>query len=199
MITDKKSYKLYCRADRLANSILLKEKTLKKIKQLIFPDPIRKFLFLLRKTEYAKNCRKGIPGKLFYLYYLMKFIKFSRKLGFSIPLNVFGPGLSIAHYGTIVVNPAVRVGKNCRLHVCVNIGASGGSELAPQIGDNVYIGPGAIIFGDITIVSNITIAANSTVNKSVLIPNVTIGGTPAIILKEQTEVWWVKNRLYLDK
>jgi serine O-acetyltransferase len=199
MITDRKSYKVYCQADRLANSIPVREKTIKKIMQLVFPNPIRKFLFLLRKTEYIKNCKSGISGKIFYLFYFQKFIKISRKLGFSIPLNVFGPGLSIPHYGTIVVNPATKVGKNCRLHVCVNIGASGGSELAPKIGDNVYIGPGAIIFGDIIIANNITIAANATVYKSIEITDVTIGGTPAIILKEETSVWWVKNRVNLER
>jgi len=199
MITDKKSYKFYCQADRLANSIPANEETIKKIIHLVFPNPIRKFLFLLRKTEYIKNCKRGIFGTLFYLFYFQKLIKISRKLGFSIPLNVFGPGLSIPHYGTIVVNPLAKVGKNCRLHVCVNIGASGGSELAPKIGDNVYIGPGAIIFGDIIIANNITIAANATVFKSIENTDVTIGGTPAIILKEKTSVWWVKNKVNLER
>lgn len=37
------------------------------------------------------------------------------KLGFSIGLNVFGPGLSIAHYGCIVVNSGARIGTNCRI------------------------------------------------------------------------------------
>lgn len=198
MITDKKSFKAYYRADRLANSIPLNENAFKRIKLLLFPDPVRKFLKLLRKTEYIKNCRKGIAGKLCLLYYLRKFIKLSRRLGFTIPLNVFGPGLSIPHYGTIVVNQASRVGKNCRLHVCVNIGASGGSDLAPKIGDNVFIGPGAILFGDILIADNITIAANATVNKSIETPNVTVGGTPAKILKENTVVWWIRNRLDLE-
>ena len=197
MITDKKTYKAYCMADNLANSRPTKENALTKIKKLIFPDPIRDFLMLLRKTEYIKNCKKGILGKMVYLYYLSKFWKLSRKLGFTIPLNVFGPGLSIPHYGTIVVNPAARVGKNCRLHTCINIGASGGSALAPKVGDNVYIGPGAILFGDIIIADNVTIAANTTVNKSIEVASVTIGGTPAKILDENTTVWWVKNRLNL--
>ena len=103
----------------------------------------------------------------------------SAETGLFISSQCFWPGLSIPHYGTIVVNPAAQVGKNCRLHVCVNIGASGGSIRAPKIGDNVYIGPGAILFGDIDIADNVTIAANATVNKSFEVPNVTIGGTPA--------------------
>lgn len=197
MITNRKIYLEYCIADKLANSISTQTNVLSKIKQLMFPNPIGAFLKLLRKAEYIKNCKKGIGGIIANLYYLNKFRKISKKLGFSIPLNVFGPGLSIPHYGTIVVNQAVLVGKNCRLHVCVNIGSSGGSELAPQIGDNVYIGPGAILFGDIIIADNVSIAANSTVNKSIEVSNVTVGGTPAKILKENTDIWWVKNRLNL--
>lgn len=40
----------------------------------------------------------------------------SAKLSISIKPNVFGPGLSIAHYGGIVVNPNAHIGSNCRIH-----------------------------------------------------------------------------------
>lgn len=198
MITSKKDFKSYLVADRLANSKPLNSSASGNIKQFIFPDHVWAFIFLLRRLEYTKNCYNGIIGKILYLWYYRKFRRLSFKLGFSIPLNVFGPGLSIPHYGTIIVNPAAKVGRNCRLHACVNIGASGGSNIAPRVGDNVYIGPGAILFGDITIADNISIAANATVNKSIEIKNVTVGGTPAKILKENSRVWWVMNKLNLQ-
>lgn len=109
--------------------------------------------------------------------------KLSLQLGFTIGPNIFGPGLSIPHYGTIVVNPNVKVGKNCRLHVGVNIGASGGADKVPVIGDNVYIGPGAIIFGDVCIGNNVMIGANSTVTKSFEENDIVIAGSPAHIIK----------------
>ncbi|NQU33030.1 MAG: serine acetyltransferase, partial [Bacteroidetes bacterium] len=177
MITDKKTYKSYWLADRLANSSPIKVSIINKFRKLLFPDYIIQFLYLLRKTEYSKNCKNGVFGKLSYFYFLRRFRKLSVKLSFSIPINVFGPGLSIPHYGTIIVNPASKVGKNCRLHACVNIGASGGSSISPILGDNIYIGPGAIIFGDIVVADNVTIAANSTINKSIRVPNITVGGT----------------------
>lgn len=111
------------------------------------------------------------------------------KLGFSIPINVFGPGLSIAHYGTIVVSQYASVGSNCRLHVGVNIGANGGKNCAPTIGDNVYIGPGAILFGDITIADGAFIGANSTVNKSFEHANSVLAGTLAKVVKEYASPW----------
>ena len=197
MIKDKKIYRAYSLADKLANSRAIKNSFFNIIKRLIFRDPVMDFLKRLRKTEYLKNCKKGIFWKIIYFYNLYKFYKISRKLGFSIPLNVFGPGLSLPHYGTIVVNPAAKVGKNCRLHVCVNIGATTGSIIAPIIGDNVYIGPGAILFGDIIVADNVTIAANATVNKSFEPSNVTIGGTPAKILNDGTPKWWETIKLNL--
>lgn len=107
-------------------------------------------------------------------------------MGYFIPLNVFGPGLSISHYGSIVINPNSRIARNCRIHACVNIGTKAGfSDKAPKIGDNVYIGPGAKIFGDIVIADGIAIGANAVVNKSFLEPNVTIGGIPAKIISNK--------------
>lgn len=101
-------------------------------------------------------------------------------LGFSIPINVFGPGLSIAHRGTIVVNKGTRVGENCRIHACTNIGSGRGSILlAPKIGNGVYIGPGAKIFGNVEIADDIAIGANSVVNKSFYEQGISIAGVPA--------------------
>lgn len=126
-------------------------------------------------------------GNLLWLFAKCRFRRLSIKLGYSIPINVFGPGLSLPHRGNIIINPNARIGANCRIHVGVNIGAHKGK--APIIGDNVYIGPGAIIFGDIHIANNVTIGANATVNKSILQENVVIGGTPARILKENYKNW----------
>lgn len=101
-------------------------------------------------------------------------------LGFSIPPNVFGKGLSIAHRGTIVVNSHTRIGDNCRIHTCVNIGTMPGvSAAAPIIGNNVYIGPGVKIYGKISIASGIMIGANAVVNKSFDEENICIAGVPA--------------------
>ena len=60
---------------------------------------------------------------------------------------------------------------------------------APIIGNNVYIGPGAILFGDITIADNVSIGANATVNRSFTESNVVIAGTPAEIVKRNVPAW----------
>lgn len=183
MIQSKADYKAYLKADQEARRI--KTDTLpQKLKQFIYMDPTWKFQRLLRKVEYYHNCRRGPMSRLYYYFLEYRFKKMSINLGFSIPKNAFGPGLSIPHYGTIVVNSRTKVGKNCRIHVCVNIGASGGSLEAPVIGDNVYIGPGAKIYGAISIANNIVIGPNSSVNKSFEEEGIFIAGSPAKKIKE---------------
>ena len=182
MIQSKKDYLAYLEADRIA--LGKKKLTYKRsLIQLVFPDYIWKFQRLLREFEYYKNTKKDFLSKIYLLILRIRFRKLSLKLGFSIPINVFGPGLSIVHYGTIVINGNTKIGANCRIHASTNIGASNGSSKAPQIGDNVYIAPGVIIFGDITIPNNTLISANSTVNKSFTEENTLIAGSPAKFIK----------------
>lgn len=145
-------------------------------------DDIWRFERTLRQFEYLQNT--GSPLRV--LAHL-RWRRQGRRLGFTIPPNVFGPGLAIAHYGTIVVNGAARVGANCRLHVGVNIGTSAGSSsAAPVLGDNCYIGPGAKIFGAITIGDGTVIGANAVVNQDFAVGGVTLGGVPAKVISDKS-------------
>lgn len=171
MIQSKEDYLRYLEADRVALG-----RGKRTWKSALFDD-IWSFERLLRKFEYYRNCKPKSP-----LRYLaeIRYRRASIQLGFSIPANTFGPGLSIAHPGTIVVNDAARIGSNCRIHVCVSIAtAAGFPDKAPRIGNNVYIGPGAKIFGDITIANDIAVGANAVVTKSFTVPGITIAGVPA--------------------
>lgn len=183
MISSRLDYKAYLKADMVALGKNF-DLPFEKIKVLFLPDYILRFQRLLRKVEYYKNCKKSFFGKIRWVLLLYRYRKLSLKLGFTIPLNVFGPGLAIVHYGNIIVSNNASIGSNCRINACTNIGASGGSDKAPQLGDNVYIAPGAKIYGDIVIANNIAIAANAVVNKSFLEENILIGGIPAKKLKE---------------
>ena len=123
------------------------------------------------------------------------------KLGFSIPLNVFGPGLSIAHYGTIVIAEGAKVGSNCRIHEGVTIGATNGTTNAAIIGDNVFIGTGAKIIGGVRISDNVQIAANAVVVKNIISENgCTVGGVPARVISNSTsELNLIKATEIIDK
>ena len=156
-------------------------------------DEIWRYEILLRKAEYYTNCRKGAVSKILYAYYKLRFHRMSVKLGFSIPVNVFDKGLSIAHYGSLVVNANARIGINCRIQENVTIGATGGSTEAPTIGDCVFLASGARIIGNIEIADGIAVGANAVVTHSFLEPNITIAGVPAKkISSNSSEAFMVK-------
>jgi serine O-acetyltransferase len=138
------------------------------------------FQRLLRKLEYNINCGNSILNDLSRRLLGYQFNSLSARLGFSIPPNVFGPGLCLIHRGPVIVHESARVGENCTVRHCVTIGQGIGIPgKAPQIGNNVFIGPGAVIIGDITIADDIAIGANSVVNQSFLENGITIAGVPA--------------------
>lgn len=138
------------------------------------------FQRLLRRAEY-EGSQSAIWHRLRYVITRVRLARLSQKLGLSIPPGVFGKGLSIAHYGTIVVNDRARVGSYCRLHVGTTLGERDGR--APTIGDFVYVGPGAVIYGGVMVGDRAVIAANSVVGRDVP-PDVTVGGAPARVLSD---------------
>lgn len=177
MISSKRDYFDYLEADRISLGIV------KNYSALLIND-IYRFQVRLRKLEFALNCSKN-PIKILIRRYLFRWS--SVKLGFSISPNTLGPGLSIAHRGTIVINGGARIGANCRIHADVNIGTEAGkSDAAPIIGDNCYISPGAKIFGPIEIGPGTVIGANAVVNKSFPEGNQTLGGIPAKVISDKS-------------
>jgi len=173
MIDSRQKYREYIRQDQLA----LGRK--QDARPRLFGDEIWKFEILLRKVEYDLNCRRGVMGKLVGKWHKMRFHRLSVRLGFTIPPNVFGPGLSIPHYGTIVVHGNVLAGKNCRLQEGVTIGATNGSHEAAVIGDNCYFGSGAKVIGAVRIADDVAVGANAVVTKDIAESGVTWAGAPA--------------------
>ena len=193
MITNKKDYLSYLEQDKKALGIE------KKYPSLI-GDEIWKFQRRLRKTEFFKNTSNGnIIKKLFYIFSIIRFHRLRVKYGFSIPLNVFGPGLSIAHFGSIVVNGNAKVGENCRIQDSVTIGATNGESDAPVIGNNVFIGSGARIIGKVNIASDIAIGANAVVVKDFNKSGITIGGVPAKKISDNNSHSNLNKFLEIDK
>lgn len=139
-------------------------------------DILYRHLVLLRKTEYYTNTGK----KFCAAFYKFRLYTLQNKYCLHIPLNTCDKGLSIAHLGPVIINGNAHLGKNVRIHVGVNIGANG-TDKAPKIGNNVYIGPGVKIFGDITIADGCQIGANAVVNKSCDILDALLVGVPAIV------------------
>jgi len=94
------------------------------------------------------------------------------------PRAVIGPGLLVMHRHGVMVGPAV-IGSNCVIHQNVTIGqrVAGGDHGMPRIGDNVWIGPGAIITGAITVGDGATISAGTVLSRDVPAAAL-VGGNP---------------------
>lgn len=141
---------------------------------------IKKYMKALRSEEYytfVKPCRI-----LKYWFFRKKNIQ-GAKLGFFIPAGCFAEDLKISHYGSIIVNPHARIGKGCTIHGNCCIGNKGQEPYendSPIIGDNVNIGQGAQILGEITVDSCTIIAAGAVVVKSTLGEGHRLAGIPAI-------------------
>ncbi len=144
--------------------------------------PLLYFTIMLRKAEYYENIQGSIFSSMMAGYLKFRVRRIGVHLGLTVPTNTCGAGLHLMHWGSIVISGKAKIGRNCRIHSCVNIGQFGNG--APSIGNNVYIGPGAKIFGNITIGHGVVIGANAVVNKS-FPDNVTIAGVPAEIIKRQ--------------
>lgn len=94
------------------------------------------------------------------------------------------PGLKIGHLVGIVISSGCKIGKNVTIQGNVVLGTK--NDKAPEyptIGDDVYIGVGAKILGNITIGDNVVIGANSVVLKSVR-DNSLVVGIPARNIKK---------------
>ena len=158
-----------------------------------FSDIRYKYYKNLRKCEYYINCKKGPINKIIKLLLIHKHNKLAIKTGWHIPPNVFGKGLAIVHIGPIIVSRLAKVGENCRIHVCTNIGnaPSHGKDGTPVLGNNVYIGPGVKMFGPIIIGDNTAIGANAVVNKSFEQGNCTIAGVPAKKISDNTSALYI--------
>lgn len=152
----------------------------------IIRDPsyqIVRYLRFLRKEEYYFNARTDVFGKLLYFYYFRKKNILGNKLGFKIPKNCFGPGLTIYHHGNIIVNEAARIGSNCQMHGNNCIGNNGKNDVAPVIGDNLNLGFGASVIGAVVLANNTTVGANAAVVKTEKEDSITLVGVPAKKLK----------------
>lgn len=179
MIDSKKAYQYYLEQDRIALG------RMRDRRPRLFGDEIWKLEILLRKVEYDINCRHGFAALCIGKYHKFRFHRLSVRLGMTIPPNVFGPGLSIPHYGTIVVHGNVRAGRNCRLQEGVTIGATNGSHEAAVIGDNCYFGSGAKVIGAVRIADDVAVGANAVVTADIAEPGTTWAGAPARKISDQ--------------
>lgn len=141
---------------------------------------ILRFLKYARTEEYLSDCGKGKLTILRLWLVKRKKNRLGQRLNIELYTKCFGKGLTIDH-GGIVVNPSVRFGAHCTLHGQNCIGNNGTVDLVPTGGDNVDIGIGAKLIGDIHLGSDIKIGANAVVNKPFPDDHLLLVGVPAAV------------------
>lgn len=176
------SLKKYISQDRTANYTFFSKDHL--VDWLLQSEQylIRRYLRLLRAEEYYTFIR---PRKWMKYYYQRQKNILGSRLGFFIHAGNFGAGLKLYHYGSVIVHPKAKIGKNCTLHGNCCIGSKGTyPDDSPSIGDHVDIGQGAQVLGGIRIADGVRIGAGSIVTRSELTVGTTLIGVPAKIYKK---------------
>ncbi len=111
--------------------------------------------------------------------------KAKRKTGIEIhPGAIIGKGLFIDHGTGVVIGETAVVGNNVTMFHGVTLGGTGKQKgkRHPTVGNNVFIGSGAKILGNITIGDNAKIGANAVILKDVP-ENATVVGVPGKIVR----------------
>lgn len=96
----------------------------------------------------------------------------------------FGPGFVLIHSDGVVINGAVKGGRNVKIEHQVTIGAE--RRQSPIIGDDVFIGAGAKIVGPVKIGDGARIGANAVVVHDVP-AHTTVVGIPAKPVKRRED------------
>ena len=139
----------------------------------------------LRLAAFLREC----PARGLGLFYLVGIwlSRLSILYGVHIPNHTrIGPGLYIGHVGGIFVNGDVVIGANCNLSQGVTLGVGGpeGRRGCPVIGDEVYLGPGCVVFGPIRVGAGAAVGANAVVSRDVA-PGTSVGGIPAVQISDR--------------
>lgn len=96
-----------------------------------------------------------------------------------------GQGSELGYGGiAVVIHQRAKIGKNVMISPCVTIGGRSGIFAVPQIEDDVFIGAGAKVLGDVTIGRGAVIGANAVVLKSIPAGAVA-AGVPACIIRKR--------------
>lgn len=134
-----------------------------------------KFSIIFRLCQHYRRKNRLL---FFFFYIWLRKLKFA--YGFDISYRTqIGKGLYIGHFGGIVIHGDTIIGDNCNLSQGITIGVlnRGPNSGIPKIGNQVFIGPGAVILGGITIANEVLIGANAVVNFNV--PEQAVVAAPA--------------------
>ncbi|MDN3695231.1 serine acetyltransferase [Chryseobacterium tructae] len=155
-------------------------------------NPNLHYLYIFRKAQkYQKKTISGLFWKFVLRHYQIKY-------GFQIyPETQIGEGLYLGHWGALVINPKTKIGKNCNIAQGVTIGQQnrGKNEGYPVIGNEVWIGPNAVIVGNVNIGDNVLIAPNAYVNFDVPENSMVMGNPGKVYPSLEATYGYINNKV----
>ena len=124
---------------------------------------------------------------------IARFIKLRNRVIYACDIGITAeiPVDCVFHHSGlgVVIGDHVVMGNGCQIfsNVCIGVKRNGDGDKDPVIGNNVVIGSGAIILGNIKVGNNVIIAAGSVVLDSVP-DNTMVAGNPAVVKKQLKQV-----------
>ena len=142
----------------------------------------------MREEVVNPYSRKCTLVRLWYLYRIKRsdaFANASMGTNLSSGAQFASKPILPHHLNGIIISHYAKIGKNCTIYQQVTI-AQDENNMAATIGDNVIIGAGAKIIGNVKIGDNVKIGANAVVTKDIP-SNSTAVGVPARIITHKFE------------
>ena len=130
------------------------------LRELFFGEEGFCYCFWMRACRYTrsglvKRCLLHLPARLMLRHFRYRY-------GIWIPPETaVGPGLYIGHFGGIIVSPRAVIGKNVNLSHGVTLGKAnrGKRKGYPTVEDGVFLGPGAVVSGSVTVGAGAAVGA----------------------------------------
>lgn len=136
---------------------------------VVFPEFRTVFLFRLGKIRHIVKHFMPRP---------------ENNMTFTVPRDKFGGGVFVQHGFSTGIS-AHSIGEHCWFNQRVTVGFRGDGY--PTIGNNVSIGVGAVVIGDIKIGNNVKIGANALVLHDVPDNSIVIAPEATVIRKNLSE------------
>ncbi len=176
------------------------------MESLLFHEISDEKLWSIRKKAQSSN-------PVVRLIYGIKHKRILCRYNSYFPLSVRIDGMPSFPHGPngVFISAQAKIGKNCVIFHQVTIGSNtlldSKGQGAPVIGNDVFIGAGAKIIGNVTIGNNVRIGANCVVVKNVPDNTTVVSASPRYIAKNSTvnnqfleiHFWEEKVNKYVSK
>ena len=115
-----------------------------------------------------------------YVLYFLRWRRLCIKTGLQVFPNTCGLGLAITHHSYVHIDNMTTIGKNCSILPMVLFGKNKEGRII--VGDNVHFGCGVTVLAPCKIGNNVYVGAGAVVNKDIP-DNCIVAGVPAKLIR----------------